>query len=208
MPRTAKQLYDEHFTNKDFERIDLFELLVDRFGVQRALYPGSFVHVGPSFVIPSVTYVDSDGRCPSFFADPAAARMVKKRKRYDGEPEIVFHAGDYTKPLEEEDESFDLLISQWASPVSQACKRYLQVGGILVANDSHGDASLASIDDDYELTAVVTRRAGRHRLSEKSLDAFFVSKSGEPITRERIERTGRGVAYTKSAAAYVFRRVT
>ena len=165
------------------------------------------MHVSPSFVIPSVTYVDTDRRCPSFFANPAILRMVKERKQYDGEPEITFHSGDYSKPLQEQDESFDLLISQWAGPVSQACRRYLKVGGILVANDSHGDASLASLDDAYELVAVITQRAGKHRLSENNLRTYFVPKHGKPVTREAIERTGRGVAYTKSPAAYVFQRV-
>ena len=208
MAKTARQLYDEHFTSKGFERTDLFELLVDRFGARRALYPGSFVHVSPSFVIPSVTYVDSDGRCARFFADPAVVRMVRKRKRYDREPQIVFHVGDYAEPLDEEDGSFDLLISQWAGAVSQACKRYLKVGGVLLANDSHGDASLASLDRDYLLVAVITRRAGKHRLSEKSLDTYFLAESGKPVAREDIERTGRAVAYTKSTGAYVFERAS
>jgi hypothetical protein len=206
MPIAARELYDRHFASKGFERVDLFELLVDHFGVRRALYPGSFVHVSPSFVIRSVTYVDNDSRCPRFFADPAVVRMVKKRRRYHGEPEIAFHAADYSEPLEEEDESFDLLISQWAGPISHACKRYLKVGGILVANDSHGDASLASLDRHYQLVAVITRGAGKHRLSERSLDTFFVPKSGKPVTRQDIERTRRGGAYVKSAAAYVLRR--
>ena len=207
-PSAALRLYAVHFASVGWERTDLFELLVERFGVRRALYPGSFVHISPSFAIPSVTYVDTDRRCPGFFADSAVLRMVRDRQRYDGEPVITFHRADYSVPLPEEDRSFDLLISQWAGPVSQACKRYLAVGGVLVANNSHGDASLASLDDDYALAGAVTRRAGKHRLSEQHLRAYFVPRAGEPVTREVIERTGRGAAYTRSPAAYVFRRVS
>ncbi|MAG37014.1 MAG: hypothetical protein CL878_12330 [Dehalococcoidia bacterium] len=133
--------------------------------------------------------------------------MVKRRKRYQGAPEIVFRAADYSEPLDEHDASYDLLISQWAGPVSQVCKRYLRVGGILVANDSHGDASLASLDDNYALVAVITRRSGTHRLTNKDLHTYFAPKSGKPATREAIKRTGRGIAYTKSATAYVFERI-
>ena len=207
MSNAALRLYNQHFADKGFERVDLFALLVAHFGVRRALYPGSFVHVSPSFVIPSVTYVDTDRRCPSFFAAPAIRRLVKERQRYLGDPEVVFHHADYSAPLDEPDSSFDLLISQWAGPVSQACKRYLQVGGVLVANDSHGDASLAALDDDYALVAVIARRGGRHRLTDQDLHTYFVPRSGKQVTRVAIERTGRGLAYTKSPAAYVFRRV-
>ncbi len=208
MPNAALRLYQEHFADKDFERIDLFALLVAHFGVRRALYPGSFVHVSPSFVIPSVTYVDTDRRCPPFFAAPTIRRLVKERQCYRGEPEVVFHSADYRAPLDEPDASFDLLISQWAGPVSQACKRYLQSGGILVANDSHGDASVAALDDDYALVAVIARRGGRHRLTGQNLHTYFVPRSGKPATRAAIEQTGRGRAYTKSATAYVFRCVS
>ena len=208
MSSAALRLYNQHFADKGFERTDLFALLVAHFGIRRALYPGSFVHVSPSFVIPSVTYVDTDRRCPAFFADLAVRRLVRDQQRYHGEPEIVFHHADYSVPLDEPDASFELLISQWAGPISQACKRYLQVGGVLVANDSHGDASRAALDDDYALIAVVVRRGGRHRLTGQNLHTYFIPRSGKQPTRDAIEGTGRGLAYTKSPAAYVFRRVS
>ena len=208
MSNAALRLYKEYFANKGFERVDLFALLVAHFGVRRAIYPGSFVHVSPSFVIPSVTYVDTDRRCPCFFKSPVIRCLVKERRRYQGEPEIVFHHADYSAPLDEPDAGFDLLISQWAGPVSQTCKRYLQAGGILVANDSHGDASLAALDDDYALIAVIPRRGGKHRLTDQDLHTYFVPRSGKQATHAAIERTGRGFAYTKSPAAYVFRRVS
>ena len=69
------RLYEKYYTSNGFERADLFEMLVDKFGSKQALYPGSFVHITPSFAIPSVTYVDSDRRCPGFFADPAMRKM-------------------------------------------------------------------------------------------------------------------------------------
>ncbi|MFX0037200.1 MAG: hypothetical protein ACFE9I_16330 [Candidatus Hermodarchaeota archaeon] len=38
----------------------------------------------------------------------------------------------------------------YAGFVSQSCKEYLKVGGILLTNNSHGNASMAYIDDDYQ----------------------------------------------------------
>ncbi len=40
-------------------------------------------------------------------------------------------------------EPVDLIISQYAGFVGQETKRYLKEGGILLCNDSHGDATLA-----------------------------------------------------------------
>ena len=206
MPEKASELYEKYVRANGFERVGLFESLTEHFGVKRALYPGSFVHVSPSLVLPSVTYVDNDRRAPGFFNDPAVLQMVAKRKQYDEEAEVVFHAADYGTEFGEPDESFDLLISQYAGPISQACKRYLKVGGFLVANNSHGDASLASLDDDYELVAVINHRGDRYTLSETDLQDYFVTKSGKPVRRESVEESGRGVAYTKSPSEYVFRR--
>ena len=207
MPESAIALYHQHYVEKDFERIDMFRLLVDRFGTRTALYPGSFVHVSPSLVIPSVTYVDSDRRCPSFFADPAIQAMVEERREYPEQPDIRFIAGDYATTIPDDVGPFDLLISQWAGPVSQVCKRWLRAGGILLANDSHVDASLAQVDPDYQLVAVLERRSGgRHLLSEDHLDAFFLPKSGVPPEPSELQRRTRPPRYTRVAAQYLFRR--
>ena len=200
------RLYQDEYVRKQFERIDLFKAIVDRYGVKRALYPGSYVHVSPSFVIPTVAYVDTDRRCPGFFSDHAVLRMVMRRRRYDPEPQVIFHHADYTHPFGERTGSFDLLISQWAGPVTQACRRYLRRGGIALVNDSHGDASLAYLDRCYELVAAVNRRAGRHRLGERNLGRFFRTSSGRRVTRATIEKSGRGPSYTESPSMYVFRR--
>jgi hypothetical protein len=42
--------------------------------------------------------------------------------------------------------------------VSESCKKYLRKGAVLVANNSYGDASLASIDKDYRLIAAIQQR--------------------------------------------------
>lgn len=49
----------------------------------------------------------------------------------------------------------DLIISQYAGFVGQATKVYLKKGGILLCNDSHGDATLAYCDSDYEFVGVI-----------------------------------------------------
>jgi hypothetical protein len=133
--------------------------------------------------------------------------FVRERKGYTAEPVITFYGQDYREPLAEPDAHYDLLISQYAGFVSQFCKRYLKIGGRLLANNSHGDASMAFIDDDYQLTAVIQQRNGRHTLSTRSLDSYFIPKKPVEVTKEYLERTQKGVGYTKTAASYIFQRI-
>lgn len=208
MTNAIPKLYRQHFIDKQFERLDLFQLLADKYGIQRALYPGSFVHLTPSFVFPDVVYVDSDKRANAFFESGAGGKLVTERKLYPQVPKVTFYAADYRTGFDEPDESFDLLISQYAGFVGQACKRYLRSGGWLLANNSHGDAGVAALDEDYRLVTAVFLRNGKHRLSETNLDAYFVPKSKKvEITRDYLISLQRGVGYTKSASAYLFQKL-
>lgn len=203
---SATDLYREQHVLKDDERLGLFQGLVERHAVTAALYPGSFVHVTPSFVIPTVVYCDSDRRAARFFSDPSVLELIRSRKEYAGDSVLRFHSGDFEHSIDEPEGSFDLLISQYAGFVSLACKAYLRVGGHLVANNSHGDASMAALDPDYHLVAVYRRRGERFTFSTDSLDSYMVPKSGLQPSRAELRRSMRGPAFTRTVAGYVFRR--
>ena len=207
MPNTPLDLYKTHFKDNDFERLDLFLQLRQKYGIRRALYPGSLVHVTPSFVFPVTTYVDTDKRAKRFFSHPGLVDFIAARKRYNQKAEFTFHECDYREPLRENFGSYDLLISQYAGFVSKHCKKYLKIGGILLANNSHGDASMASIDKDYALLAVVIKNGEKHRLRERGLDAYFVPKKPIDITEAYLERTKKRIGYKRTASAYLFQRV-
>jgi hypothetical protein len=182
------QLYEKYFMDRDFERLDLFQLLLKKYGIKSALYPGSFVHITPSFVFQITVYVDTDKKAKNFFNDPEIYDFIKKHKIYPQNADITFYAMDYRNDLDLKAQNFDLLISQYAGFVSQYCKRYLKIGGVLLVNNSHGDASMASIDSDYELIAVINRSKEKHRLTEKNMDSYFIPKSTVNITKEYIEK--------------------
>lgn len=201
------KLYQEHFVNKDHTRFDLFQTLAEQYKIQSALYPGSFVHITPSFIFPEVVYVDSDKRAKKFFADDEIAGFVAQEKQYEDKTVYRFHAQSYTDPIPEPENHFDLLISQWAGFVSEHCTDYLKIGGYLLANNSHGDASMASIDERYKLVAVINRRKNRHTISTKNLESYLIPKKDIAITKDHLHKIGRSVAYTKSASMYLFQRV-
>jgi hypothetical protein len=207
MKNDSLTLYNEYFSERDFDRLDLFQLLAEKYGIKSALYPGSSVHITPSFVYPITTYVDTDKRAKSFFDDSRVRDFVAKRKVYLEDAKISFFPRDYRTAITEIAEGFDLLISQYAGFVSQHCKRYLRIGGVLLANNSHGDASMASIDEAYKLSAVVMGKNGRYRLTEKNLDSYFVPNRPLDVTKEYLEKTQKGIGYKKSGSMYVFKRV-
>ncbi len=202
------QLYQQYHVAKNDERLGLFELLADRYGIMSALYPGCFVHITPSFFYPTTTYVEMDKRGKKFFNDPNLLTFITKHKRYSEEPKVTFYATDYYKTFPAPEGSFDLLISQYAGFVSQPCKKYLKIGGLLLVNNSHGDASMAWLDEDYDLVGVVNHRSGQYRLVENNLDEYFIPKSTKiEITKSYLEKIGRGIGYKKSGSAYIFKRV-
>ncbi len=208
MRRDSLDLYHKYFTDRDFERRELFQLLAGKFNIQRVLYPGSFVHITPSFVFRQVVYVDQDKQARKFFSSPDFREFVARRKSYPQDALITFHFADYNKGFDEPDQSFDLLVSQYAGFVGQSCKRYLKTGGILLANNSHGDAGVAAVDDDYELIAVFFAGKNIHRISQTNLDQYFIPKSSAiQITREYLLGLKKGIGYKRSASAYLFRRI-
>lgn len=207
MPKSVLDLYQRYFQERQFERLDLFEIIADRFNVQRALYPGSFVHITPSFIFPDVVYVDNDKQAKRFFGNPEILKFVAGRKVYPQEAKVTFYFADFRDSFDEPSETFDLLISQYAGFVGQHCKPYLKTGGFLLANDSHGDAGLAAIDDDYQLKAVFSVRNGKHRISETNLDEYFIPKSQIQITKEYLEGLQKGIGYKKTAGVYLFQKV-
>jgi hypothetical protein len=169
------------------------------------LYPGSYVDLVPSFIWPSVTYVDVDRRANRFFADVGGVDELLVE--HGADPSLhsfrFIHA-DYQQPLDLDGGSFDLLISLYAGFVSEHCTPYLRSGGFLLVNSSHGDAAMASLDPRYRLRAVVTSRSGNYRMSSANLGSYLVPKRDVELTKEHLHHTGRGVAYTKSPFAYLF----
>jgi hypothetical protein len=200
-------LYTRYCIEKGDERLGLFRLLAGRFGIKRGLYPGSFVHITPSFVIPEMVYADADRRCPKFFSAPETAKFIQSRAEYEEPPVFRFHSADFTKGLPEEEESFDLLISLYAGFISYYCKKHLKPGGILVANNSHGDSSLAYLDNDFTFIGVVKRSGEKFTYSDQNLDSYFQTKSGSPIDQESIILSMKGPGFTKTVYAYVFKKL-
>lgn len=171
------------------------------------LYPGSFVDVAASFVFDNVTYVDSDPQAARFFADEAGVdEIIENHRLRSTRSTWRFISADYRTGLDVADQSVGLLVSLYAGFVSEHCTRYLRPGGWLLVNPSHGDVAMASISPEYTLAAVVNARSGKYTITERDLDSYLIPKRPATITPEVLHQSGRGLAYTRSPFAYVFRR--
>jgi hypothetical protein len=200
-------LYQQYHAAKNDERLELFDIVRAEYGAKSYLYPGCFVHVTVAFVMPNATFVDTDKRAKRFFDDPQTLSFVEESKRYGEQPKLRFLSRNYTEELPIHN-GFDLLISQYTGFVSESCKRSLRKGGVLLANNSHGDASLASIDKDFRLIAVIQRRGEHFWISTARLDEYFVPAKQVEVTRQLLHSTKRGIGYKRSASDYVFEKLS
>jgi hypothetical protein len=46
----AIQAYKQYYMDRDYEQVDLFRLLKKTYGLRNVIYPGSFIHISPSFI--------------------------------------------------------------------------------------------------------------------------------------------------------------
>lgn len=186
------------------DRSGLFGALRAAWHPSKALYPGSYLDLSPSTAIASVTY--NDRRAARFFANKALVTAELENRTLPGAgADIAFLHMDYTEPLQLPMGGFDLLISLFACPVWEHCRQYLSPGGLLLANASHGDASLAALDPALHLVAAVHEQDGIYQLKTENLDSYLIPKRPAAADPDTIRRQGRGIAYTRTAFAYVFK---
>lgn len=189
------------YVKKAGDRSRLYKNVSQRYNITSAVYPGSHIDITPSLFIPDVTYIDNFKGAVRFFRDLALIRnYIHEHKYYEGQCSITFFGSDYTRELDIA--KTDLIISQYAGFVGQAAKRYLKDNGILLCNDSHGDATLAYIDRDYELIGVTDTDSA---IQESGLESYFKLPRAKEIDVDTILKTMRGPRYTHQAVNYLFR---
>ena len=167
----------------------IFKLINNEYSPQKVLYPGSYCHITPSLFYPYVVYVDNYKKIRNFFTDDQVIAFIEKNKMYKEKAIMKFYFQDYKKDIEEESESFDLLISLNAGIISKACKKYLKNGGILLVNDEHYDARSAYLDKDFKLLAIFNDKSRNFSYSEDILLGFFKTRKGLEISQEMLNRS-------------------
>ena len=198
--------YKEYMV-KSGDRYNLFKLLKDNFSIKTATYPGSYIDITPSFFFPVTYYIDTDRKAKQFFSNnKQIVDYILKNKTYDEDITLKYFPEDYRKDFDEIINSSDLLISLYAGFISKYCKNLLKKNGLLLANNSHGDASMAYLDEDFDFCGVIDYRNDKYYLHMDKLDEYFIPKKNITVTKELLEKTNRGIGYTKSASFYLFKK--
>lgn len=188
------------------DRSSLFSALETAWAPARALYLGSYLDLSPSTAIASVTYLDTDRRAARYFANRELVVAELTGRTLPGAGiHVEFLHADYTAPLALPETGFDLLISLYTGPAWDHCQQYLKPGGLFLANASHGDASLAALDPRLELVAAILHEDDEYRVDSTALDSYLIPRKPEAADADLIRHSGRGIAYTQSAFAYLFR---
>lgn len=208
MSKSGIAQYQKQLIDIGFERAALFEAIRGRYGGSEVLYPGSSVHITPSLFFPHVVYVDQSPSTTEFFADMDSIQTyVAKDKHYKRSAYIRFIAQDFTAPLPVPKESFDLLISLYAGGVSQACKAYLKVGGILLTNNHQNDIAGIINDAGFRLRSVMRYRSGKFQFIDENLDALIEAAGEKTKAKSYLKSTSRGMAYREDIDTYfIFER--
>ncbi len=142
--KTVESKYKKLYKDLNFERSGLFRLLRDMLGGGSVLYPGSGIHITPSFYFKSVTYVDSRKEVGDFFSDLTLIQsVVDSEKNYKEESEIRFFQKDYLENSFSFDGSYDLLLCLHAPYCFPNFANNLPRGSHYLTNDFQGSAKLA-----------------------------------------------------------------
>jgi len=194
-------LYDR-YADKIGDRKALYEVVAKEYDIYSAIYPGSHIDIAPSLVIPKVIYIDNYKGAIKFFKHiDVIKEYIDRKKEYSTSSEIVFIGQDYTNFLKMEE--VDLIISQYAGFAGQATKYLLKVGGILLCNDSHGDATLARFDEDFEFIGIIDNE---NKIYRNNLEDYFRAPKGKEVDLELVRREMKGIKYKLVADNYLFRK--
>lgn len=194
----------EDYIKRLGNRKELYNTIAKKFEIKSAIYPGSHVDVTPSFFIPKVVYIDSfKGTIRFFKYTDEIKEYLNQHKQYNEDCDFSFIGQDYTQPMDIP--ICDLIISQYAGFVGQATKQYLRIGGLLLCNDSHGDATLARFDDDFELVGVVDES---NKVKDTNLKEYFVLPQNRIVDLNVVKKNMKGLLYTLTSENYLFQKVT
>ncbi|MGH4037607.1 MAG: hypothetical protein ACRQFF_07150 [Sphaerochaeta sp.] len=193
----------EEYVAKTGSRLKLYRMIAETYNIKRAIYPGSHIDIDPSLVIENVTYVDNFKGAIKFFKKKEIIdEFLQTNKEYPQECHFNFIPEDYNSKLDVDD--VDLIISQYAGFVGQATKKYLKVGGILLCNDSHGDATLTRFDDDFKLIGTVD---SSNKISSTDLEKYFILPKNKEIDLNAVKSKMKGVKYTLNPSNYIFKKI-
>jgi len=192
----------KNYVDKIGNRKNIYKIVKDIFDLKSAIYPGSYIDIVPSLILEEVTYIDNFKKANTFFKQKnEIAKYIEENKEYSNPSYINFIYDDYSKVSNIK--MVDLIISQYAGFVGQETKQFLKVGGILLANDSHGDATLAYLDESYQFIATLDNNI----INFDNLEKYFSLSRKRMINLSEVNEKQKGPKYINNAQNYIFKKI-
>ena len=188
------------------------KLIKNNYLIEKVLYPGCWIHLTPSLIFSHVVYVDSFSKMETNLSDPKLLEYIGYNSEDYGESIIKVHNEDYRNEIDEEINSFDLLISLSSGFVSKYCAKYLKKNGILFVNNEHYDAMHAFVDEKFTLVGVFTSKSKLIK-KEKLTESYFQTKNNVTINLDMVLENSKKppskakYKLKKKAPFYLFKRL-
>jgi len=196
------------YVDKRGSCISVFKSVTEYFNIKSAIYPGSYIHITPSLVIPEMYYVDTDKKALKFYKNiKTIEQYIEKNKLYDEASKLNFEGIDFTNHLNAKKSHYDLMISLYSGFISYHCKSYLKIDGLLLVNDSHGDATLAYFDPDYAFVGVVEQENGNIVIMTSDLEKYFKLYKNKEVDISKVRSEMKGPKYRIRTEYYLFKKI-
>lgn len=156
----AELKYHQTYVQLKFERKGLFELVSKELGDRKIIYPGSSIHITPSFFFSNVTFIDQSDVTEKFFShEQDILKIINGQKHYQKEPIIKFILADFTLPIALPRQSFDLAISLYSGKLPRHIQHHLQPKAYLLTGTTFSAGNQEFLSD-WNLLEKITVRDG------------------------------------------------
>lgn len=208
----AMKMYNEYYVDKNYELCELWQALKDKYDISRVIYPGSYIQISPSFHFDYTVYIDNDKKANKFFNQNNQTEEIQKyiNKNKNEENEFKFYYQDFNKDIDEDLNSFDLMISLYAGFVTDNNLKYVKNNGYILVNNSHNDALNCYLNhkDKCKLIAVINGNGNKYKIidSQSILDECFIAKKPDKLKEFKKKKNMKTIAFKKSFKYYVFEK--
>lgn len=197
--QSSEYLYNKFYRSIGFERREVFEYIKKVYSPKTVLYPGSSIHITPSFYFQHVVYIDNSELSQTFFQNIQETNEIIYQNKIDKNSHYFkFIYKDFTKELLLRENSFDLLISLFSGQQIQYCQKYLKVNGLILATDLFSGLEYMSGSNKYLL-----------------IDSFFIRNS-KVITEQnrkskhkssKLKKTHIGFEYQDNETYFLYKKL-
>lgn len=188
-------VYEQLYRQMSFEREGLFKLVRSLIPVHRVLYPGSSVHITPSFIFSNVCYLDHADKANRFFDDADLVNdIICKNKDYKHDAKWSFINTNFQNDLRGLAGSFDLIISLFSGKQLEYTSRYLEKGGCVLTSDEFSDHDYLMGNQNFELKFTIQAVANH-----------YVVRNDAEHLRSRPSKPGTGNGYVDNGMYFICR---